>query len=324
MGVVLLPSAIELLQDRFAKLEHTFTSSPTAGAGEKTYAWPGEPDEDIVVCVHKSGGVQEQFHRHDYFYFNYTYKGQYDSLSHKYDHKITIRERELYAGQPYAGHALCVHDDQETIIIGVLIRRETFFRSFLPMVSANSRLFHFFLDPSTNSFSDEFIHFKVDHDCNVRVLLEMMAVEYAYPKADTQDVLKPLTLAFLMQIARQYAVANAQPAPDMPSERIVQYMSEHVDTVTLGDVAKRFAYHPNYVSTLIRKELGKSFSQILLEQRMSRAIALLAGTDLSVEEIALMLGYSSGSNFHKAFRAMYGRSPREYVAARMRAHADGA
>lgn len=122
------------------------------------YCWPGPEQENILICVHKSDGVQELFHRHDFFYFNYTYKGEYDSLSYKYDNQITIREGELYAGQPFAGHALCVHDNQETIIIGVLIRRETFFRSFLPLLSADSGLFHFFsILPQTASLRNTFI-----------------------------------------------------------------------------------------------------------------------------------------------------------------------
>ena len=71
-------------------------------------------------------GHQELFHRHDFFYSNYTYQGEYDSISFKYDHRITVRCGELYAGQPFAGHAICVHDDKETVIIGVLIKRDTF------------------------------------------------------------------------------------------------------------------------------------------------------------------------------------------------------
>ena len=55
--------------------------------------------------VHQCGGEQEPFHHHDFFYFNFTYKGEYDSLSYKYDNRITIRVGELYAGQPFAGHA---------------------------------------------------------------------------------------------------------------------------------------------------------------------------------------------------------------------------
>ena len=45
---------------------------------------------------------------------------------------------------------------------------------------------------------------------------------------------------------------------------------------------------------------------------MERATILLKGTDLSIEEIAAMLGYSNNSNFYKAFREYYHVSPREY------------
>ncbi|MDO4270361.1 MAG: AraC family transcriptional regulator [Eubacteriales bacterium] len=315
MGQDLRAGAIEKLQDQFSELNWTYHDFPVGSQNEKMYKWPGRPEEEILICVHKSDGVQELFHRHDFFYFNYTYKGQYDCLSYKYDNKITIREGELYAGQPFAGHALCVHDNQETTIIGLLIQKETFFRAFLPMLSANSKLFHFFLDPATNQFSDEFIHFKIEDDCSIRALLEMMLVEYAYPKEDTQDILKPLALSFLLQVARQYVGSQREPDSNRLSERIVQFMGEHFDTVTLKDIAKRFSYHPNYISTLLHRELGKSFSEILLEQRMERAVVLLRGTNLLINEIALMLGYNNSSNFYKAFRECYQLSPREYAEA---------
>ena len=313
MGTQLLASSIETLQEQFTGLDWTYHDVPVGSQHEKMYCWPGPEQENILICVHKSNGVQELFHRHDFFYFNYTYRGEYDSLSYKYDNRITIHEKDLYAGQPFAGHALCVHDNQETIIIGVLIRRETFFRSFLPMLSANSGLFRFFLDPTTDRFSEEYLHFKIKDDCNIRTLLEMMVIEYAHKGGDTQDILKPLALAFLLQVARQYITTNQKPAADKLSDRIVQYMSEHSDRVTLKDIAAQFSYHPNYISALLHRELGKSFSEILLSQRMERAVILLKGTDLAISEIALMLGYSNSSNFYKAFREYYGVSPREYV-----------
>ncbi len=313
MGRRLLPSAIEKLRGQYLDLDWTYHDFPIGSQNEKMYRWPGPPEEDIVVLVHQSSGEQELFHRHDFFYFNYTWQGQYDSLSYEYNNRITIQEGELYAGQPFAGHALCVHDNLETVIIGILIQKNAFFKSFLPMLSANSRLFHFLLDPATNQFSDEFIHFRVEDDCNIRTLLEMMVIEYAYKKEDTQDILKPMALSFLMYIARQYTEQNKETVPDRLSDQIVRFMGEHCDVVTLKDIAKRFSYHPNYISTLLHREIGKSFSEILLEQRMERAVILLKGTDLSIEEIAAMLGYSNNSNFYKAFRSYYGKSPREYI-----------
>lgn len=66
------------------------------------YRWPGTPEKEILICVHKSSVEQELFHRHDFFYFNYTYQGQCESFSYQHDRKIVIRENEVYAGQPFA------------------------------------------------------------------------------------------------------------------------------------------------------------------------------------------------------------------------------
>lgn len=313
MGQKILCEAVDRLREEFGTLDWTYHNCPAENQKEKMFYWPGAPEDEIMVVVHQSGGRQELFHRHDYFYFNYTYQGEYDSISFKYDNRITIREGELYAGQPFAGHALCVHDDKETTIIGVLIQKDTFCRAFLPMLSANTKLFHFLLEPATNQFSDEYIHYKIEDDCNIRALLEMMVIEYASRQEDTQVVLKSLTLAFLIQIARQYVQANREPASESLSEKIVQYIGEHFDTVTLKEIANHFSYHPNYISTLLHRKVGKSFFEILLELRMERAVILLSGTKLSVEEISSVLGYSNTSNFYKAFKEYYHVSPREYI-----------
>ena len=292
-----LLDALELLREQYRQLNWTCHDFIIEEWEEKIYRWPAPQEDNITVVVHRSHGMQETFHRHDFFYFNYTYRGEYDCLSSKYGDKLTIQTGEIYAGQPFAGHALCVHDDQETVIIGVLIRRDYFFRAFLPELSSNSKLFHFFLDPASNSFSEEYIHFKIPDDCAVRSLLELMVVEYARKRPDTQELLKPLTMAFLVQIVRQYALSQQVPCSENLSERIVQYMREHFDSVSLKGIAEHFSYHPNYISALLRKETGKTFSQFLLEQRMERAVIFLRETDLPVQEIAARLGYSNSSNF---------------------------
>lgn len=320
MGNDMFAGAIEILQEQFTGLDWTYYDSPHGSSAldkaDKMYKWPGDQSDEVIICVHKSNDIQEIFHRHDFFFFNYTYKGQYESLSHKYDNKITIYENELYAGQPFAGHALYAHDNTETIIIGVLIQKRTFFHSFLPLLTANFSLLHFLLDPSVNSFSDEFIHFKLEKTCHILQLIELMVLEYAYKQSDTQNVLKPLVLSFLTMVARQYSSQNKTEHEKL-SDRIVQYISEHIDTVTLKELSKQFPYHPNYISNLLSQKIGKTFSQIKLEQRMSKSIILLNNTTLSISEIALMLGYSNSSNFYKDFKDYYQLSPREYVKNRL-------
>lgn len=307
-----LPTAMEKLSNDFANRNWAYLDVEPGSCQEKTFRWPGLPEEEIMICVHKGNQIHEMFHRQDFFFFNYAYKGSYGAFSYRYDNHIMVHEGECYIGQPYAGYALNKQSEEEFIIIGILMQKETFYRSFLPLLSSDEKMFHFFLDPRTNTFSDEFIHLKFNECAPVRPLLEMMVQEYAFPKEDTQKILKPLVLALLMYVARQYRAEKPREQDGTLSDKIVRYMSEHTDAVTLKDIAARFSYHPNYISALLHRELGKTFSEILLELRMERADILLKGTNLSIEEIALMLGYSNSSNFYKAFREYYHTSPREY------------
>lgn len=305
--------ALDKLGREFDQLDLTFHKMIGAKEGDVTSYWPGAQDDDILVCVFKGKYIYEPFHRQDFFFINYAYQLDYQALSIHQDNLITIHEDECYISQPYTGYALRYNSAETGIIIGVLIRRDTFFRDYLPTLYTDSDLFRFFVEPQKNRFSDEFIHLHLARNHMLRTILELMVVEYADRQEGTQQVLKTMLQTLFMQIARQYRQENARITPASPVERIMQYMADHSDVVTLKHIASRFSYNPNYVSALLRRKTGKTFSQILLEKRMIRAELMLQNTTLSVEEIAAMLGYSDKSNFYKAFREYYGMSPREYM-----------
>ena len=309
----LLDLAINKLGVEFADLDLTFHKMENGKQGDVTSYWPGRDDEDILVCVFKGKEISEPFHRQDFFFINYAYKQNYNALSAKYDNLITIREDECYIGQPYSGYALRGKSELDIIIVGILIRKDSFFREYLPTIYTDSSLFRFFIEPQTNKFSDEYIHLSLTKEHVIRTLLEIMVMEYANRKEDTQRVLKSILRTLLLEIARRYRLENSDIKLKSVSEQILEYMDDHSDVVTLKDIAAHFSYHPNYISSLLHKETGRKFTEILLGKRMERAVLLMKNTTLSIEEIAAMLGYSNHSNFYKAFKGYYGVTPRTHI-----------
>lgn len=304
--------AIDKLGREFSTLDLSFHPVADGSPEDVTSFWPGAENENVMICVFKGRRIYEPFHRQDFFFLNFAYRQSYNALSSKFDNLITVHENECYIGQPYSGYALRGESEKEIVILGVLIRKEAFFREYLPTIASDSALFRFFLEPQTNRFSDEFIHLSFTKDHPVRKLLELMVMEYAGRQEDTQSILKPMLLALFMHIARQYRLEHRDTEPLTLSRQILRYMADHADAVTLKDIAAHFNYHPNYISALLPRETGYTFSELLLEKRMERAAILLKGTTLPIEEIAAMLGYSNSSNFYKAFKGYYGVSPREY------------
>jgi AraC-like DNA-binding protein len=307
----MIKQSIEKLSAEFPLLHWDFKPHRIDGKTELVSQWLGEPDEEIMVCVFKGKAIHEQFHRQDFFFINYAYSGDYGAQSYRFNNHVTIHEDECYIGQPYSGYALYGASDKDIVIIGVLIKKEVFYRQFLQTISIDSRLMHFFLDPAIHSFSDEFIHLRHMHDPSVRQLLELMAIEYANKQPSSQDILRPMTQALVKMLAREFRNTHKATEKEDIFQAMIRFMEEHLDHVTLSMLSAHFGYHPAYISARLSAKTGRSFSQILTEQRMKRAVFLLAHTDLSVEEIAPLIGYADKSNFYRTFRKYYGKTPRE-------------
>jgi len=94
-------------------------------------------------------------------------------------------------------------------------------------------------------------------------------------------------------------------------DKLTDLINRNFGSITLINAADAFGYHPNYLSSLIKNETGKSFTDLILQIRMERALIMLKNTSLSVNEISDYLGYSNTSNFYKAFKKYYNTSPRE-------------
>lgn len=310
----LLELALNKLGVEFNSLDLSFHPMEDGKKSDVISYWPGSDEEDVLVCVFKGKKINEPFHRQDFFFINFAWENSYDALSEKYNNLITIHENEIYIGQPYSGYALRADSEKNVVIIGVLIRKDSFFREYLPTVYTDSSLFRFFVEPQTKKFSDEYIHLSVTKEHAIRTILEMMVVEYANRTDDTQRMLKSMLTTLLLEIARRYRIEKVGSAPESLSEQIIDYMGDHSDVVTLKDIAAHFGYHPNYISSLLHRETGRKFTEILLEKRMNRAILLMKNTNLSIEEISALLGYSNHSNFYKAFKEYFGVTPREYRA----------
>ena len=310
----LLELAINKLGQDWSKLNWNFKDVTIKGEPDKMSQWQGDPNDDIMIVVFKGDHISEPFHRQDFFFIDYAYHLDYNALSAKFDNLVTVKEGDCYIGQPFSGYALRGDSSGDDIImIGIHIKKEAFFREYLPALSMDTDMFRFFLDPHTDKFSDEFIHISFEKTSPIRTLLELMVIEYADKRDDTQLILKPMVLSLFMHIARRYRLEKPISSADTLCDRIVQYITSHPESITLKSIAEHFSYHPNYISTLLHNELGKTFSEIILEIRMDKAVILLKGTNLSIEEIAAMVGYGNQANFYKAFKSYFGASPREYL-----------
>ncbi len=82
--------------------------------------------------------------------------------------------------------------------------------------------------------------------------------------------------------------------------------------LSLNMLAKHQGISRGYLSTVFKKETGKTVSQYIKEKRIKHAAHLLATTHLQVQTVALHCGILDVQYFSKMFKSQTGKTPKEY------------
>jgi AraC-like DNA-binding protein len=131
----------------------------------------------------------------------------------------------------------------------------------------------------------------------------------------TEVRLRTLLLDMLVDIIRWERRTGHDLAETSPSEwrqvnRALHYLRAHfAGTVYARDVAKEIGVSESRLKVIFRETLGMPWSRYMQGYRIQQAVALLGGTDQSVTEVALSVGFESLSHFNATFRAFMGVSP---------------
>lgn len=96
------------------------------------------------------------------------------------------------------------------------------------------------------------------------------------------------------------------------AKELVAYIDLRLEQVTLDELADKFHFHPNYLSSLLKEKTGKTFTEWVLIQRIERCKNYLIQTDLTVQAIIERLGYKDKAFFYRRFKQVEGMTPRQY------------
>lgn len=96
-------------------------------------------------------------------------------------------------------------------------------------------------------------------------------------------------------------------------QKVLHYIHDHFrEPLSNSSLAKRFNYHPNYISQLFVQRTGASLHQYLLGIRVRHALYLLQTTDLTIKEIATQSGFGNVSYFCQYIKKSTGYPPSSF------------
>ena len=93
----------------------------------------------------------------------------------------------------------------------------------------------------------------------------------------------------------------------------IDYICTHLhEPIRMETLARHTGLSESYLSTLFKKETGRSVSEYVLYKRMEAAQNMLKYSDYSYAEIGAILSFSSQSHFIRVFKKYTGHTPKEY------------
>lgn len=82
--------------------------------------------------------------------------------------------------------------------------------------------------------------------------------------------------------------------------------------LSLGAMAEKFNVNPSYLSSLFKKDTGKTLTAYVSEKRVARAKHLLETTAFQIQQISHECGILDVNYFAKIFKKLSGQTPKQY------------
>ena len=82
--------------------------------------------------------------------------------------------------------------------------------------------------------------------------------------------------------------------------------------ITANDVAKHVSVSLRHLNRLLAERLGNSVSAMIMDEKMNRICTLLNITNMTLDQIAELSGFTNAYNMSRSFKKNQGMSPGEY------------
>ena len=125
-----------------------------------------------------------------------------------------------------------------------------------------------------------------------------------------------ITAGIFSSVLATLAKAKSGEEKRLPLDRSVTYINLNCSSpITVSELAALENLSPSRYGALFRERFGTSPMEYVINARIRASLSLLSDTNMPINEISLLVGYSDPHFFSRLFKRKMGISPREYRSA---------
>ena len=262
---------------------------------------------DICVRTH-TRYTDFPLHKHNYLEMMIVLSG---SITHHISSEnIVLKEGDILVLNKHVSHSI---EKADTPDIGVnIIISDNFMESLSKELSET--VFSELAKQNTKTDgSGIFLCFSTKGNKQLENIIENLLFELTEYSSDMQILRYTTSLLFYYLSRKSNKLLKlASRLPDKNSMRrteILGYIRSNYRCASLLELSKQMFLSTPYLSKIITELFGKSFKELLLEEKMRRATELITKTNMPIGDIISSVGYENASYFHREFRKKTSLTP---------------
>lgn len=126
------------------------------------------------------------------------------------------------------------------------------------------------------------------------------------------DIIRASIEALIVAVNKIEELGSANACTDARMIEIMNYVQANYIDITLDDLAENFFLSKPYLSKYIKEKSGMTFGDLVKKIRMKKAKALLKSSNMTVENIAMSVGYQNVEHFNRLFKKAYNMTPMQF------------
>lgn len=259
---------------------------------------------------------QQKSHIHDFYEIKYQVKGTGTVMIG--DETLFLRESDFCFIAPFIEHCSEIFDPDSYMINLVVIPRHV--PQLIPRIlQCPNFIESFFHGYEKKEPHSSFMHLHTDFDHEIEKLTTGIFQYFRENQTFTpigdlnaEAALEKIFLLMLQKHAEQPCAPLNHARQNQQITRMMDYIQQHLNSVTFSELAQHFHYSQSYTSRFIKKYTNQSFTNILKVLRLKKAAELLLSSELTVDQLIQQIGYSGKTNFYNNFKKYYGVTPAEF------------
>lgn len=118
---------------------------------------------------------------------------------------------------------------------------------------------------------------------------------------------------YLIQSTKSADLVSSSKMSDFYIKEAISFIEQNFqNNISIEDIASVCGINRSYFGKIFHQSVGKSPQEFLINYRMIKATELLKLTSLSIADISAAVGYENQLHFSRAFKTIYGVSPRTW------------